>query len=395
MSRTLLLTTVVIMVLSYHLYTPLPDNVPQPWQLQCCLALVRLASDLASLSDYFGFTTGMESSRLIQARAFSLLSKPVDSAGLTITNTVMEGVPVRMYTPTEVKDDVQFPVIVYFHGGGFVTFSVDTYDNVLREISLQTRTIIVAPEYRLAPEHPFPAALNDCYGVTVHVLRNAAGFHGDQARVAVAGDSAGGNLAAAVAWKLSNTPNLPKLPLQILLYPMLQAFNFKLPSYTLTEAIVENTASRTAFASMLYAYCMGAFIDPAPLLENNHTSVKMKKSLQALYVNLSIDGNGLDDNDKDSKNEIPELFQQCITNPEFSPLMAPDCSVFPKTYILSAEYDTLRDESFLFQKRLAEAGVTVQNDFVAGGWHGVVSFTRINLGQTTLSDVAQFINRNL
>lgn len=124
-------------------------------------------------------------------------------------------IPVRVYRPTE---GVGAPLVCYFHGGGFVSGSVEAWDGVARRIAKESGAVVVSVDYRLAPEHRFPIPLDDCHAALVWAVDHADAFGADGSRVAVAGDSAGGNLAAAVT--LRSRVEGPVLRAQVLVYPV-------------------------------------------------------------------------------------------------------------------------------------------------------------------------------
>jgi acetyl esterase len=126
---------------------------------------------------------------------------------------------VRVYRP---HGEPPFPIVVWFHGGGWVVGTLDTYDTVCRALAAATPAVLVAVGYRLAPEHRFPAAVEDCYAATLWASRNAAELGGAQHRLAVAGDSAGGNLAAVVALGARDRGG-PAIGFQLLIYPVTDA----------------------------------------------------------------------------------------------------------------------------------------------------------------------------
>jgi acetyl esterase len=131
-------------------------------------------------------------------------------------------VPVRVYWPkiTQSGEDQEFyPIIVFFHGGGWVLGSVDMYDELCSMLSNHSESIVISVDYRLAPEHKFPDALNDCYMATKWASENAKFLEGDPDTVIVAGDSAGGNLAAAVAL-MAKEKGGPLIAAQLLVYPV-------------------------------------------------------------------------------------------------------------------------------------------------------------------------------
>lgn len=145
----------------------------------------------------------------------------------TVFDTEIAGVPVRVYVPEETK--VAQPAVIYFHGGGWVFGDPDLSDTTVRDIAVTAGAIGVSVDYRLAPEHVFPAALDDCLAVVRSVLDGDSGINIDTSKVAVAGDSAGGNLAAVVSQELRG--HEPALRHQVLIYPALDLASTSSGSY--------------------------------------------------------------------------------------------------------------------------------------------------------------------
>ena len=128
-------------------------------------------------------------------------------------------IPVRLYFPNEKKD---LPVITYFHGGGFVIYGLDSHDHVCRRLCRDNEAVVVSVDYRLAPEHKFPASVYDCYDALIWVSQNVASLNGSADKLIVLGDSAGGNLAAVMC-HLSRDLGGPKIAAQVLVYPTVDA----------------------------------------------------------------------------------------------------------------------------------------------------------------------------
>jgi acetyl esterase len=213
-------------------------------------------------------------------------------------------IPLRVYTPLGVRDDT-LPGLVFFHGGGFVIGDLDTHDGLCRQLANASGCRVISVAYRLAPEHKFPAAVDDAYAAVSWVAEHAREFGVDSDRIAVGGDSAGGNLAAVVC-QLAKERGGPKIALQLLLYPA-------------TESGVD-TPSRVALAE-------------GYLLE--------KKSIEWFlqqYVERGTDP----------------------IDPRLSPLLAPDLSGLPPAHIHTAEFDPLVDEGKAYADKLAAAGVEVE-----------------------------------
>ncbi|MEB3842109.1 alpha/beta hydrolase [Pseudomonas guariconensis] len=223
--------------------------------------------------------------------------------------------PARLYRPVARED---LPLLVFFHGGGFVIGNLDTHDNLCRALALETRAVVVSVGYRLAPEARFPAAPEDCYAATCWLVEQADALGVDARRLAVAGDSAGGNLAIAVS-RLARERQGPAIRHQCLFYPV-------------TDAACDSASYRDfAEGYLLSRAMMGWF--------------------WAQYL------------------ERPEQG----ADPLASPLRDDDLQGLPATTLLTAEYDPLRDEGEAFAERLQAAGVAVRLQRCDGMVHGFVS----------------------
>ncbi|WNV76994.1 alpha/beta hydrolase [Geodermatophilus sp. DSM 44513] len=223
-------------------------------------------------------------------------------------------VPVRLYRPSA---DGDLPVLAYFHGGGWVLCDLDTHDTTCRDLARYSGAAVVAVDYRRAPEAPFPAAFEDCLAVTRALLDGSAGLGTDPDRVAVGGDSAGGNLAAGVAQALRG--HTPSLVHQVLVYPLTDADG------------VGRTASYAAYGE-------GHFL----------TERDIGYFLQA-YAG---------DTDR--------------ADPRLSPARAADLSGLPPATVVTAECDPLCDEGAAYAAALTAAGVPAQYTCFAGQVHPFV-----------------------
>ncbi|MGI6083307.1 MAG: alpha/beta hydrolase [Limnochordia bacterium] len=208
---------------------------------------------------------------------------------------------IRVYRP---KRQLPLPVLVYAHGGGWVLNDLDSHDHVCRALANAAECAVVSVDYRLAPEHRFPAAADDVYATTCWVAENAASFGGDGDRIAVGGDSSGGNLAA-VAALMSRDRGKPGICYQLLVYPITD-YSFDTPSY---EEFAE-----------------GYFLTRENMMW-----------FWRHYLGDEADGR----------------------HPYASPLRAADLSGLPPAFVITAECDPLRDEGEAYARRLREAGVEV------------------------------------
>jgi len=256
---------------------------------------------------------------LTDARAADLASiregggepEPVfEVANLKITGPGGE-LPLRLYRPTSERP---LPALLYFFGGGWVLGTIDTADGVSRSLANSSGALVVVVGYRLAPEHRFPAAIDDCYATVRWVAEHADEIDVDPARLAVGGDSAGGNLAAGVA--LRARADGPALVGQLLVYPN-------------TDQLADDQSMRAA---------------DDPFLFNRHSV--------AWYSQHYLTNPG------------------DAANPLASPLRAESLAGLPPALIITAEYDPLRDQGEAYARRLADEGVQVELSRYPGMAHG-------------------------
>jgi acetyl esterase/lipase len=235
-------------------------------------------------------------------------------------------IPIRVYTPAGAGSEM-LPGLVFFHGGGLVAGSLDTHDGLCRALANETGCRLVSVAYRLAPEHPFPAAVMDGCAATAWVAVNAVELGISRDRIAVGGDSAGGTLAAVVC-QFAGAQSALKLSAQLLLCPILD--------------YAGQTGSRSAYAK-------------DPLVDKT----TMDRDLER-YVPAGVD----------------------IADPRISPLRAADFGRLPRACIHTAEFDPLRDEGQAYAERLSQAGVAVKYTCHAGMAHlfyamtGVIPYAR-------------------
>ncbi|POX57377.1 alpha/beta hydrolase [Streptomyces sp. Ru71] len=223
-------------------------------------------------------------------------------------------VPVRVYEPRAGSAE-PLPVVVFFHGGGWVLCDLDTHDGICREIALHTGALVVSADYRRAPEHRFPSAAEDAYAVTAWVSAHAARLGCDPRRLAVAGDSSGGNLAAAVTL-MARDRGGPGIAGQLLAYPVLD-HRMEAASYT--------------------TYATGFF----------HTTAHMRWYWEQY---LGDDGDG--------------------AHPYASPGLAPDLTGLPPAVVVLPECDPLRDDGLGYARRLRAAGAAPRVWVWPGVFHG-------------------------
>ncbi|RZK32261.1 MAG: alpha/beta hydrolase [Hymenobacter sp.] len=197
---------------------------------------------------------------------FRIPAPPVTSD--TMSREVAPGVKARIYTPR--SGTAPFPVIVYYHGGGWVIANLDTYDASVRALSEQTGAVVVSVAYRQGPEHKFPTAHNDCFAAYQWTLKNAASIKGNPAQVMVAGESAGGNLACAVSI-MARDKKVPLPKHQLIVYPI-AGYDLNTPSYqanTMTKPL-----NKDLMAWFFRYYLRTSADGKSPLVDLVHANLK-------------------------------------------------------------------------------------------------------------------------
>ncbi|XP_012942357.1 arylacetamide deacetylase [Aplysia californica] len=402
-------TSLGFAVLAAYLYTPLPDGMAEPWKCQGIMAAIGLGQLVARTLTYLGLYKFPYGIRAVMEATLDHNYVSATFGDVKVKKRTIEGVPVVVYRPKSLGDSPA-PGLVFFHGGGFAIGCAATYDLTAYEIAKGSRAVVVSVDYRRAPEHPFPAAAEDSLTVTRHVLRHGRNLGIDVTKVGVAGDSAGGNLAAVVSLELSNEDSgLPPLQFQLLYYPWLQAVDFLLPSYVDNDVVARNLFNRKSITRLLALYIGIEDEDNAlgtVVASNSHVPEEIRSNLYSKYVGRHL----LPEQFRKPKKETPTFdvsenvtmsvyteIADFLRDPLFSPLMADDVSKVPPAFVHVAEFDILRDDGLLYIAKLQKAGVRVQGYFSKGGFHSEISRTYIkwmasNTGAMALQKSFQFMH---
>ncbi len=261
-----------------------------------------------------------------------------DVMAVKIKNDIIEyddyELPIRIYSPN--KKGV-FPVLVFYHGGGFMMNTLDIYDLVCRYLSKFGDMVVVAPDYRLAPEYKFPLGLNDCYKTLEWSYENMKNLNGNN-KISVCGDSAGGNFSAVVSM-MSRDLKGPKIEKEILIYP----------------CVLLGTQE-----------------------EKTEAEIKYGKGYE-------LDYDGLD-------GIIPYYLDNTddIYNPYVSPILG-NAANLPPTYFISAECDILLDQGLMYATKLYEANVKVEYNIYKGMPHGFIN-RPYQMTFNALDDICNIVN---
>ncbi|XP_066267311.1 arylacetamide deacetylase-like [Branchiostoma lanceolatum] len=401
-----LVFVVVAVLLAYYSHEPVPPDIPQPTLFASFGIVMRTVRHMAKIGEYLGIGTEPQNVRYILGALINAGVKIRTGMsyreGLECTDTTFDGVRVRVYEPVSAgQSSGKVPGLVYIHGGGWTILSVDAFDELTAHVSKELGIVVVSVEYRLAPEHVFPAAFDDSVAATKFFLQNAEKYNVDSARIGISGDSAGGNLAAAVTLALAKEKGLPKLKTQALLYPALQAIDFQTPSY------LDHGHLNTLTKDLMVAYWIWYLNNDQSFREafkaNNHTSDQLKKSQYAGYVDHKMVRPNLRPKVVKPVNkeniEFPEIPNiATILDPRFAPLMADDADLkgLPPTYVMTCEYDVLRDDGVMYATRLRNAGVRVEHDYYERSFHGFLpQFSDNELAGTAMEKYLTYLRKNL
>ncbi|MEU8247872.1 alpha/beta hydrolase [Nonomuraea sp. NPDC048916] len=264
---------------------------------------------------------------------------PLHSVEDLTAQTAAGEVPVRVYTPVEAD---AYGVLVYFHGGAFFLGSLETHDHVARSLAKETGLKVVSVGYRLAPEHAFPAGLDDCYAALRWAAENGETLGWDGTTLAIAGDSSGGTFVAAVAG-MAHDDGFDRITHQVMFYPSLD-LDFDIDRYA---SLRENA--------------VGYGLETAGL-----------KPFNAFYIDSGADP----------------------ADPRVSPIKRADLTGLPPALIITGELDPLRDEGELYGQKLKDAGVDATVSRYAGAGHGFVQhFSWIPEYHRTYAETRDFLAR--
>jgi acetyl esterase len=265
----------------------------------------------------------------------------IGSVRNVVAETPQGAIPLRVYRPAGLPDATSLPAYVYFHGGGWVIGDLETHDVLCRQLTAASGASVISVDYRLAPEHKFPAAADDAWAATRWIVAHAAELGLDAGRLAVGGDSAGGNLAAVVAL-MARDAGGPAIRQQVLIYPVVD--------------VMRETRSYADFAEgyMFTRDSMRWFV--------------------AHYLR--------------SKDDAGDW--------RVSPLRAPSLAGLPPALIVTAGFDLLRDEGEMYAGRLRDAGVTVDYVCYGGMVHGFAGMGKlIDTAQRAVSLIGDTLRQAL
>uniref|UniRef100_A0A3Q2YTA4 Neutral cholesterol ester hydrolase 1 n=1 Tax=Hippocampus comes TaxID=109280 RepID=A0A3Q2YTA4_HIPCM len=397
---------ILLAVAAYYVYLPLPGGVSEPWKLMLLDALIRafICSHIlwSKMSCHVG-------NIFYQDKYFLMTIIDTFICSHILCDGVLGGVPSRIFQATGGRWPKRG--VLYFHGGGWAlgTARMRSYDFLCRKMAEELDAVVISVDYRLAPEAMFPDQYHDALTASRAFLSKevAKRYSLDRKRLCVSGDSSGGNLAAAVAQELGSDVTLTAhFKVQALIYPVLQALDFHTPSYQQNKAVPILYRPVMARYWLLY---LGA--DPSlqlALLANNHSALdqpaispaarshldwtvllpaERKKEFRPLVVETGTPG---------LLGQVPALLDARAV-----PLLAKRdvLAKTPDAYVLTCEFDVLRDDGLMYAERLRRAGVRVTSDHYEDGFHGCISFAHLPVmsavGRRAVDNYIRWLDHNL
>ncbi|XP_002736532.1 arylacetamide deacetylase-like [Saccoglossus kowalevskii] len=407
MGKNIIIFTSLTALLVFSMYISRPIGIAEPVKLTAVNALFKIARFTARWLEEFEIMKNYEAQReslaMVTRFANDYLSR--EFTNVTVTDAEFNGINVRMYEP-KIREHDLLPALIFIHGGGWTTLSAEAYDDVAKDITdMIGQVVLVSIDYSLAPENFFPGPANECYTATKWLLKHADNYKIDAKRIGISGDSAGGNLAASVVLRLKSERITPTLKFQILIYPALQPIDMNLPSYQQNNYAFDGLLSASVMTYHWLLYAIGeapANLTDAILYKQMLSKVRRSShSRLTKYIHHSLlpehcktRGFDPDIEVKRAVKEIPDYILRILLHPYFAPLLADDLSGLPQAYILTGEFDVLRDDGILYAERLKEAMVKVTLNNIADGFHGMLSMayetSGFEVGRRAKRDIATF-----
>ncbi|XP_077192408.1 arylacetamide deacetylase-like 4 [Paroedura picta] len=352
--------------------TPIPSETKDPVKLRLYHVASLLVFRLGKISEKVGIC-----SQISLVRFMLNLTLPGKKSNLYIWDTNFEHVPVRIYQPTSPSTQPR-KGLIYLHGGCGIFGNKRGYERVCRHLARESDSVVVYVEYRLGPEHEHPAQLFDCRTATTYFLNKSQDYGVDPNSIILAGESSGGALVAALCRDMVKRPTTPKIRAQILIYPLLQIMDLSLPSHQQNHFGPALTRRRAMKLGLIYMKANIRKVED--LMSNAHVpefmKMKYKKWLSADCIPEEFKIRGYK-----PPSPVPfskELYEQVRLSDEtmLSPILDEDAIVqqLPQTYLLTCEYDLIRDDGLLYKKRLEDNKVPLTWNHLKDGFHGVIMF---------------------
>ncbi|CAN9506080.1 unnamed protein product [Ophioblennius macclurei] len=399
---------VLLAAASYYVYLPLPSGVCEPWKLMLLDAVFRPTLLAGEIAHKLGLCHRVHLLNFLVSSVEDVDAE--SSATLQVTDTLLGGIPTRIYRPKGGKKLKR--AVLYYHGGGWALGGIRmaSFDYICRTVAEELDAVVMSVDYRLVPEAVFPDQYEDAMAAARAFLSEEVlqRYGVDPERTCVSGDSAGGNLAAAVSQGLAlDDAQKVRFKIQALIYPVLQTLDFHTSSYQQNHGV-----------PILYRHLMIRFwlqylggdssLEPV-LLANNHSSLDEPAVTGAMRANVNWTallppterGRGLKQlvREKGTPGVIGRL--PALADVRAAPLLAGSevLSRTPRAYVMTCEFDVLRDDGLMYVRRLRDAGVEATNDHLVDGFHGCMVYSRLpmlsGVGGRSLTSYIRWLDQNL
>ncbi|KAJ8030573.1 Neutral cholesterol ester hydrolase 1 [Holothuria leucospilota] len=332
--------------------------------------------------------------------------------GVTTVEVTLSGTKAYIYKPPFISEQL-LPAFIYFHGGGLGLASAKSYEGLAKKISSHLNAVVLNIDYDyMVSNFKFPGPVMRCFDAVKEFILHAREFGVDQSRIAIGGDSAGGYLTAVISHLVFEDKSLPDLKLQVLIYPWIHCLDFKFPSHQKYEQEFGRNGGLVPLPILAKVCAMLALGNVKPdvvraMIENRHVSKTFKESalyqkccghdlLPAAFRDSSYckDTSQPEEAYEDVWNKVKEIFLDA----RFTPLLRKNMTGLSPAYVMTAGFDTHRDEGYLYAQKLKKAGVDVTWVHVEKAWHGIVWMTPIisfRLGEKIQEDFLLFTKDHL
>ncbi|XP_016014395.2 arylacetamide deacetylase [Rousettus aegyptiacus] len=398
MGRKSLYLLIVGVLVAYYVYIPLPGDFEDPWKLILLNAKYKAVIHLAIFIELLGLNHFLASVRFFMDEK---KVPPTSDENITVTDTTFNHIPVRVYVPKKQPKALRRGIF-FIHGGGWSGNSAasQNYDLFSRWTADRLDTVVVSTNHRLLPEYRFPIQFEDVYSSFKWFLRKEvlAKYGVNPERIGVVGCSSGGNLAAAIVQKISDDPDSKIKPkIQFLFNPLLQALDMDTPSYRensnfpslFKSAVVRSwseyiTADRSLEKAMLSNQVVPE--ESSHLLKFVNWSSLLPKRFKKGHVYS---------NPTYGSSELSKKYPALLDVRVF-PLLADDKKLhgLPRTYIITCQYDILRDDGIMYATRLQNAGVPVTHNHIENGVHGLL-FMDLKITRKMKNQYVSWLRENL
>jgi acetyl esterase/lipase len=396
----------LVCFIAIYLSEPLPADFPQPIKYK----LICLGADslyyVGHFLEKFGIMHRINVTRLAYHISMGIFNVRDPNDGILVSDQLVENrVPIRIYRPQNLSAEALHPCILYFHGGGYLIGTADVLEPITYLLSKNTNYIVIYTEFRLIPEHKYPAAVDDSLLVVKYLISKHKEYNVDLNKLIIMGDSAGGNLAAVISQTLLKH-KIARPKLQALIYPLLQLFDLTLPSY---QAVLKKrllgTIDHENFKNFFYYYT-GYEVDDS-IFANGHTTKQQKESPLAHYVSRQFLQKSVHYNDnsvcqRSLLNDTTEKYasmSQILLSSNVSPLLVDDSFLLENTpmftYVVTTGMDILRDDGFIYVERLRHLGLHVVHDHFEHLFHGTLSLLHGPLRFDASHDLLSIISKKI